>query len=144
MEAVHRACKLPAFDDLIGVPFEDGGRDEKTALDCWGVALAVQRRLGVQVPDFKVSAFNTPGISGAASAAMASGCWVRVEKPEPGDMALMAINADMPDMINHFGVCIGNNRLIHSLLKTGCLIWRLDHPFLKHKLKGFMRWNPGM
>lgn len=138
---MHQGCKL-RVEDLIGVPFVSGGRNAETGLDCWGVALAVQRRLGVQVPDFKVSAFNTPEISGTAAAAMASGCWLTVDQPEPGDMVLMSVDSRMPGLINHFGVFIGDNRLIHTLEKTGCLIWRLDHPFLKHKLKGFMRWNP--
>ena len=26
------------YDDLIGAPFIDGGRDKETGLDCWGLA----------------------------------------------------------------------------------------------------------
>ena len=36
-----------AYDDLIGVPFVDGGRD-KNGLDCWGLVKEAFRRQGCE------------------------------------------------------------------------------------------------
>lgn len=42
---------VPEYQDLIGVPFEWGGRDEK-ALDCWGLVRLMYARMGVDVGDY--------------------------------------------------------------------------------------------
>jgi len=39
------------YDDLIGIPFVDGGRDI-TGLDCWGLALELFKRQGYIIHDY--------------------------------------------------------------------------------------------
>jgi len=39
------------FLDLLGVPFERGGDDPATGLDCWGQAAEINRRLGKRLPE---------------------------------------------------------------------------------------------
>ncbi len=56
------------FNDLIGVPFVDGGRSPDTGLDCWGLALEIYRRAGVALPDFKISAMDAATINAELSA----------------------------------------------------------------------------
>ena len=41
---------MTAALDLIGIPFERGGRDRRRGLDCLGVVLEVLERLGVPEP----------------------------------------------------------------------------------------------
>ena len=53
-----------AYDDLIGVPFVDGGRDAKSGLDCWGLVKEVFRRQGYEVPDYHISAIEAADIAG--------------------------------------------------------------------------------
>ena len=39
------------YDDLIGIPYVDYGRDPHKGLDCWGLAMELYRRRGIQLPD---------------------------------------------------------------------------------------------
>lgn len=41
----------PDVDALLGVPYVEGGRDWRTGLDCWGLAMARAALAGAQVPD---------------------------------------------------------------------------------------------
>lgn len=38
------------WEDLLDVPFVEGGDDPETGLDCWGMACEVNRRLGHALP----------------------------------------------------------------------------------------------
>ena len=44
--------------DLIGVPFVEFGRDIKTGLDCYGLAIEVERRLGKNLKDVALEKFD--------------------------------------------------------------------------------------
>lgn len=124
--------------DLLGVPFVDGGRDMK-GMDCWGLFVEVMRRFGYQVPDYKVSCFDTAGIGGAFQAEI--GSWQPVGVALPGMAVAMAIHDKAPDMVQHFGVALDSRRFIHTLEKTGVLITRFSDPFFSKKIKGFYRWT---
>lgn len=88
--------------DLLGVPYRSGGRD-RTGLDCLGLVLVVQRRLGYDPPD-PVAGYDAlaPGrlfIDWAASG------WDRAGAPEPGDAILCTVGeARFP---NHVAVFLG-------------------------------------
>lgn len=44
--------------DLIGVPFVEFGRDIKNGLDCYGLAIEVERRLGKALKDVALEKFD--------------------------------------------------------------------------------------
>lgn len=44
--------------DLIGVPFVEFGRDCKKGLDCYGLAIEVERRLGKKLKDVVLEKFD--------------------------------------------------------------------------------------
>lgn len=44
--------------DLIGVPFEKGGRSLVTGVDCFGLLMECQRRLGKPIPDHRSPEFH--------------------------------------------------------------------------------------
>ena len=44
--------------DLIGVPFVEFGRDIKNGLDCYGLAIEVERRLGKNLKDVALEKFD--------------------------------------------------------------------------------------
>jgi cell wall-associated NlpC family hydrolase len=77
------------FDDLIGIPFELGGRT-LAGLDCAGLALEVLRRLGEPTPELPASESRSP-----AEAVEAWGdAWVRVgdrwaDATMPGDVIVL-------------------------------------------------------
>ena len=44
--------------DLIGVPFVEFGRDKENGLDCYGLAIEVEKRLGKDLKDVVLEKFN--------------------------------------------------------------------------------------
>ena len=43
---------MPMFDDLIGTPFANNGRNIKTGVDCYGLCMEVFRRYGIRIPEY--------------------------------------------------------------------------------------------
>ena len=50
------------YEDLIGVPFVDGGRDTN-GMDCWGLVRECFKRQGIVVKDYGISAAEELKIS---------------------------------------------------------------------------------
>lgn len=123
-------------NDLLGVPFVDGGRDMK-GMDCWGLFVEVMRRFGYKVPDYRISCFDTDGIGGAYDKEI--GDWQRVDVASPGLAVAMAMHEAAPDMVQHFGVVLTNRTFMHTMEKTGVIISRINDPFFSRKIKGFYR-----
>jgi cell wall-associated NlpC family hydrolase len=125
--------------DLIGIPFVDRGRDRNGA-DCWGIALLVLRHFGHTVPDFDVSCFDTLSIHAIYDGELARWAWQKVEIPEPGDLAVMRIDARFPEMVQHVGVYIGGGRVLHTMKKRESHLIRVDDPYWSRKIEGYYRW----
>lgn len=80
--------------DLLGVPYLERGRTRE-GMDCYGLAVLLQRRQGRTVAD--------PPVLGA---------WARVESPEPGDAVLMRLKGQVPD---HVATLISGTEVFHIL-----------------------------
>lgn len=132
---------LPDLSDLIGVPFLDLGRDPAKGLDCWGLVMEVFRRRGVTIPDYAVdTCFNTVAAFLRMSEATASGLWEAVPAPEVGDVVAMETNPDMPGCIDHYGVYIGQGRMIHTIRKHEVSAPKLRHAHMFGRVRGYYRW----
>ena len=133
--------KLPNLADLIGVPFLDKGRDPKRGLDCWGLVLEVQRRIGNAVPDYAVTSCYASGECDAwVRGESVGGKWVDVDEPLPGDIVVMETNPNMPGCIDHCGVFIGGGRFIHAIQKHEVSAPKLRLASMFGKVRGFYRW----
>lgn len=110
-----------AYDDLIGVPFVDGGRDAKSGLDCWGLVKEAFRRQGCEVPDYHISATEAADIAGEMK--QQEDEWTRLDKPRVGCLVLLRLTPGL--WANHVGICIDNGRFLHAYLPTGVCIDRL-------------------
>ncbi len=109
-----------AYDDLIGVPFVDGGRD-KSGLDCWGLVKEAFRRQGCEVPDYHISAVEAADIAGTMK--RQEDDWVRLNGPHVGCLVLLRLTPGL--WANHVGIYIGDGRFLHAYLPTGVCIDRL-------------------
>ena len=122
------------YDDLIGVPFVDGGRT-KDGLDCWGLAMILLERQGYPVPDYPIQATAVQEIADALKDGSECGGYERLNAPECGCIVLLRLSMDV--WANHVGICIGHGRFIHAYSKTGVCIDRLSR--WRSRIVGYYR-----
>lgn len=108
------------WQDLVGVPFVDGGRD-KAGMDCWGLAKEMFRRQGIDVKDYAVGAMEVAGI--AQELKKNEPEWKRIGEPEIGCLVLIRMDGSV--WANHVGIYVGDGKFIHAYSKTGVVIDRL-------------------
>lgn len=120
---------LPFFlyGDLLTTPYVRGGRSF-AGLDCVGVFLELQHRLGRTLPAFE----SDPSIVAAAR-----GDWTRVDTPEPGDAILIYSS----DPRWHVATVISPFQMIHGKEAAGVVVERYDSPEYSRRIEGFYRWK---
>lgn len=132
--------KLRDFRDLIGVPFMWGGRNPALGLDCWGLVMEIQRRFGHEIPDVDIACAQALRIHRAAQAQIRA-LWQPVPAAAPGVVAVMATDHAHPNVIQHFGVCLDANNILHSQQDTGAVLDRLDILASVLCIKGLYQWR---
>ena len=88
-----------AYDDLIGVPFVDGGRDPKSGLDCWGLVKEAFRRQGCEVPDYHISAIEAADIAGTMK--RQEDDWISLDGPRVGCLVLLLSKLPIRQITSH-------------------------------------------
>jgi len=132
----YQAVYMFDSNDLIGVPFVDGGRDKKTGFDCWGLALEVFRRHGVSLPDYKIGCTESSVINSEIN--INRPFWKHIDEMEEIPVpALVVIRFNTGTLCNHVGVYIGGGRFIHTRLKIGVNIDRVDSPAWRRIIEGY-------
>lgn len=118
------------FSDLIGVPFQYGGRGPDT-YDCYGLVMECARRHGVTLPDF---GFATGQDLIAAMMGATLPQWEQVE-PTYGTVVLLRAGRH----ISHVGYVMGPNFMIHTWEAAGGVcIERLSD--WKQRIIGFFKY----
>ena len=115
------------FNDLIGVPFADGGRDIKTGFDCYGLVMEVYRRNGINLPEYFAPALDSEAVSNQIETAKQLPIWERSDRSEPPLLAVMAIHFNSP-LCNHTGVYIGDGKFIHTRERIGVCVSSITAP----------------
>lgn len=115
------------YGDLLPVPYLRNGRT-LAGLDCVGVFLVVQRRLGRTLPMYE---------SDPAIVAEALGDWEKVSEPDAGDGIL--IRSMNPAW--HVATVIGGVEMIHGKEGCGVVVERFDAPEFSRRIEGFYRWK---
>jgi Cell wall-associated hydrolases (invasion-associated proteins) len=128
--------------NLIGIPFADGGRDIRTGFDCYGLAIEVYRRMGIELPEYYSPAFDSERISGTIDEAKSMPTWELIDKGELTAPALVIIKLNSP-LCNHVGVYIGNGLFIHCRNPIGVNIDRINSPAWRHRIDGFVKLKEG-
>lgn len=124
------------LEDLIGVPFVDGGRDENTGLDCYGLVKVVFRRLqGIELPEYHICCEDAVNINEAITTQRP--LWVRCDTRTLPVPCLVVIRFNQAVFCNHTGVYIGNGMFIHTRQKIGVNIEPIDSIIWKRRIEGF-------
>ncbi len=109
---------IPDYMDLLGLPFERGGRGPH-AFDCYGLVVEMFRRAGCVVPDFE-----SPGTLEEIEdlVASASARWRRVPIGTPGAVVTFRVDGYGA----HVGYALGGDRFLHAWDATGVTTERLS------------------
>lgn len=107
---------------FVGIPFVNSGRDIATGLDCWGLVMEVFRWYGIVLPDFHVAATAFCTIDNLVRTEANDSRWRRVEQPSDGDFPLVTLMRLHHRYINHAGVMVSHNHILHTTEKTGSVL----------------------
>ena len=125
-------------DDFIGIPFKDRGANLREC-DCFGlVRLFYKDLLKIEIPDPLVTIFTSNGITDKYLEETAKN-WDTVNELKKFDVIAMANDPNMPEVVQHFGIYIGDGKMLHTEVKTGSIISDVD--LYKYFIKGYHRWR---
>lgn len=112
---------IRVFDDLLGLPFADGGRGPDT-FDCWGLVVEVYKRYGVQLPNYPIENYKASYVGDMIKKEFPK--WKEVEQTYPIPSVVL-IQMSYESWANHVGVYIGNGLFIHAYKASGVTIARV-------------------
>ena len=113
-------------DDLVGVPFQVGGRSRDGGFDCWGLAREVFSRYGIALPEWVADAVTE----------RRSGRWQEVDLSATPPLAVLM--SMRPPWVDHVAVYIGDGQIVHALKGVGVCIEPLAR--WSHRLTGVFRY----
>jgi cell wall-associated NlpC family hydrolase len=121
-------------DDLIGKPFQDGGRGPD-GYDCWGLAKEIFRRHGIELPDYQICCEDASRIASEIDTQRPG--WIRCDSlPPTPSLVVMRYGSKF---CNHTGVYLGYGQFIHTRESIGVNIDRIESPNWRHRIEGIYR-----
>jgi len=133
---------MATFDNFIGLPWLEGGRD-RSGIDCWGLLALVYREVyQIDLPSFSdryVTLADHDAISDLIEGNI--GAWREVPKgsEQEGDGILLTTNGGRP---SHVGVVVQGRRMLHiESQKQGSAIHSYDYHLYRDRIVGFYRYQ---
>ena len=124
------------YTDLIGVPFQNRGRDYEHGLDCYGLVKEVYKRHGIEIPEYDADYNDMERINELIEGNTQGYPWR--ELAEPKVPCLIAIRFGSPvGVVNHTAVYIGGGKFIHTRERVGVCIDRINNPAWRRVIVGF-------
>jgi hypothetical protein len=138
----------PNLRQFIGCPFRDGARGEsidpithRPFYDCAGLMLVIFHAYGLTgMPDYgkDISCFASDACYEQFKAIQ--GDWKRIDAPEEPCMVAMRMKRDAPELVQHFGVYIGDGKFIHTRRNTASIMSDINDPVYNRIIEGFYKW----
>ena len=126
------------FSDYIGIPFLNGG-DTMRGSDCFGLVRLVYK----EVRDIKIFKHNSDALKSKdieeEYLKEASEHWSIVDDLELFDVIAMARDPRIPNIVQHFGIYIGNGKMLHTLDGVASHVARVSD--YKYCVKSFHRYK---
>jgi len=107
--------------DLLNVKYKVHGRNKEEGFDCYGLAIEVLKRFGIELEDFYSQKKEIP-----------FNYFQRILKEEKYCIILLEKNN-----INHIAIYLGNGKMIHSRSDFGVIIESLSR--YRKYVKGFYK-----
>jgi cell wall-associated NlpC family hydrolase len=102
---------MDVLKKFIQIPFKDMGRDFN-GCDCLGlVTLFYKEVFGITIQEFGHSCYNISAITDGFKKEVDE--WEPVNEPEFGCIIAMNNIRSIPNVVNHIGIYIGNNEILH-------------------------------
>ena len=122
---------MSSYSDLLGCKFKTHGRNKQEGFDCYGLAIEVLRREGINLPEIPYNHLDES--ESVYDAFFSSIKYVKIDKPEKNCI----INIEYKNLPIHCGVYIGEGKFIHSVFGLGVTIEPL-HAW-ERRVKGFYK-----
>lgn len=107
--------KRTDISDLIGIPFVEFGRDPKKGLDCYGLAIEVEKRYGKNLKDVALEKFSREKLEKTLPE-------INVRKTDVIQEGSILEFYGLADNRLHIGVAIGGDLFIQSTENMGSRI----------------------
>ena len=128
---------MPNYDDLLLKKFKKSGRGPN-GYDCWGLAMEVTRRAGINMIDFDTWVCDDLARSKVILEHQRE-CFQKLIKPEPFCMVTFKVATVY---VNHMGVVLENcQEFIHIREETGVAIENLNDFKWLRRIEGFYRYQ---
>ena len=88
------------YDDLIGIPFINGGRDRNKGFDCYGLVMEVYRRCGIALPEYTADWDDEEKINSIVQREAGTTAWHRVKAPLPVPCLVALRMGTPPGIVN--------------------------------------------
>lgn len=124
--------------DFIGIPYILHGRTLQ-GLDCYGLIVKMFELKGIKLFDINEEYDEHWSWQGRNYfVENAHRQWTRIEIPEPWDVVTFHLKGDV---VNHAGIVLGDGQFIHTVIKAGTVISRLNDPIWKKKFVNYYRYT---
>jgi cell wall-associated NlpC family hydrolase len=124
------------WNDYIGLPFVEKGRDER-GFDCWGLVRHIYiNRLDIYLPSYSESYEKVTDYSAVSEKIKKeSEQWLLVDSPKEYDVILLRVNG----LPMHVGIITRPNHMLHCMLNVGVIHEKYTGLRWKDKVLGYGR-----
>jgi hypothetical protein len=118
-----------SIDDYIGIPFEEANCYELVRLAHPDELPQIQCSADASANVFRIFVSTT------------SEWFLPVKDLRVNDIIAMAQLPEHPDIIQHFGLYVGNGKMLQTLKNVGSHLMSIDDPRVKSTIRGYYRWS---
>lgn len=115
---------IAAAKKRLGAPYCYGGTAK--CMDCSGLIVTIYQDIGITLPRTSAQQFST-------------GKYIEPDEATVGDLIFFR---NKSGNINHVGLYVGDNKLLHASSSKGVIVQPLNDPYLANGFAGIRRFLP--
>lgn len=125
------------YEDLLDIPYKHNGRD-KNGIDCYGLVVEVFKRYGIKVPEYQAPYHDYKKINDLYMEDTNNGIWEKTHYTETAPPLAVAMRLGS-SVVNHIGVYIGDNKIIHCTENFNVSVFDNTSPQFKRLIVGYYK-----